>query len=100
MIPVTGDSDAHDVWYVGGALTRFHGRDASALRRDLIAGLTRAHARWSWTFDKMPRHLRMQWRSAVRFVRLNRRSIEVSYGRGPAIVTIWLRNRCRSAATA
>jgi len=81
MLPVTGGSDAHDVWYVGGALTRFHGRDASALRRDLIAGLTRAHARWSWTFDKMPRHLRMQWRSAVRFVRLNRRPIEVSLGR-------------------
>src|SRR6266550_4738568 len=36
MLPVTGGSDAHDVWYVGGALTRFHGRDASALRRDLI----------------------------------------------------------------
>ncbi len=78
MLPVTGGSDAHDVWYVGGALTRFHGRDASALRRDLIAGQTRAHARWSWTFDKMPRHFRMQWRSAVRFVRLNRRPIEVS----------------------
>src|SRR6266581_1911301 len=75
MLPVTGGSDAHDVWYVGGALTRFHGRDASALRRDLLAGRTRAHARWSWPFDKMPRHLRMPWRSAVRFVRLNRRPI-------------------------
>jgi len=81
MLPVTGGSDAHDVWYLGGAITRFHGRDGGALRRDLVAGRTRAHARWSWTFDKLPRHLCMQWRSALRFVRLNRRSVEMSWGR-------------------
>ena len=71
-LPVTGGSDAHDVWYVGSAVTRFPGRDAADLRRALVAGLTRAHRDWSWTVDKLPRHVRLQTRSVIRFLRLCR----------------------------
>jgi predicted metal-dependent phosphoesterase TrpH len=72
MLPVTAGSDAHDVWYVGSAITRFEGRDAAALRRGLLAGRTRAHVDWSWTVGKMPQHLAMQLRAGYRFLRRQR----------------------------
>jgi len=77
MLPVTAGSDAHDVWYVGSAVTRFEGRDASDLRRALLAGRTRAHADWSWTAGKLPLHLKIQLRSAYRFLRHNRQRVNV-----------------------
>lgn len=77
MLPVTAGSDAHDVWYVGSAVTRFEGRDANDLRRALLAGRTRAHADWSWTVGKLPLHLKIQLRSAYRFLRHNRQRVNV-----------------------
>src|SRR5262245_56778303 len=77
MLPVTAGSDAHDVWYVGSAVTRFEGRDASDLRRALLAGRTRAHADWSWTVGKLPFHLTVQARAAYRFLRRDRQRITV-----------------------
>jgi predicted metal-dependent phosphoesterase TrpH len=71
-LPVTAGSDAHDVWYVGNAVTRFAGRSAADLRHALVAGRTRAHRDWSWTADKLPRHLQLQVRSLVRFLLLCR----------------------------
>lgn len=71
-LPVTGGSDAHDVWYVGNAVTRFAGRSAEDLRQALLSGATRAHRTWSWTFDKLPRHLRLQTRTLLRFLVLCR----------------------------
>ena len=71
-LPVTGGSDAHDVWYVGNAVTRFAGRTAEDLRHALLSGVTSAHRDWSWTFDKLPRHARLQVRTLVRFLMLNR----------------------------
>ena len=71
-LPVTGGSDAHDVWYVGSGVTRFAGRSAADLRRALVSGVTRAHRNWSWTADKLPRHFRLQTRSLVRFLVLCR----------------------------
>ena len=76
-LPVTAGSDAHDVWYLGSAVTRFAGSDAAALRRSLLAGTTRAHAKWSWTTGKLPRHFRIQARSLVRFLVLTRRQRRV-----------------------
>jgi len=67
MLPVTGGSDAHDVWYLGSAVTRFAGSDAQSLRRAVVTGRTRAHVDWSWTLTKMPKHVRIQSRTAVRF---------------------------------
>jgi predicted metal-dependent phosphoesterase TrpH len=69
-LPVTGGSDAHDVWYVGSGITRFEGRSADDLRCALQAGQTRAQVRWRWTVDKAPRHLTIQLRSLVRFAAL------------------------------
>jgi predicted metal-dependent phosphoesterase TrpH len=77
MLPVTAGSDAHDVWYLGSAVTRFSGRDGAALRTALMAGQTRAHVAWSWTADKMPRHLRIQLRAMLRFLRLSRQRMHV-----------------------
>jgi predicted metal-dependent phosphoesterase TrpH len=74
MLPVTAGSDAHDVWYVGSALTRFEGRSAADLRRALVAGRTRAHVQWAWTVEKLPRHLTIQLRAAARFLRRPRRA--------------------------
>jgi len=74
MLPVTAGSDAHDVWYVGSALTRFEGRTVHDLRRALVAGRTRAHVQWAWTAGKLPRHLTIQLRAAARFLRRQRRS--------------------------
>jgi len=71
-LPVTGGSDAHDVWYLGNAVTRFAGRTAIELRHALVAGHTRAHRDWAWTADKIPRHVRIQTRSLVRFLMLCR----------------------------
>jgi len=79
MLPVTAGSDAHDVWYVGSALTRFDGVDAVALRRALTAGRTHAQRSWSWTADKLPLHFRIQWRSFVRFMTLGRRQRVASW---------------------
>ena len=77
-LPVTAGSDAHDVWYVGNALTRFAGRTADDLRQALLSGLTRAHRDWSWTCDKLPRHLRLQTRAMVRFLMLCRQRRHVA----------------------
>ena len=77
MLPVTAGSDAHDVWYVGSAVTRFEGFDAVALRRALLAGRTRAHVDWSWTAGKLPFHLAVQVRVAYRFLRRDRQRISV-----------------------
>ena len=68
MLPVTAGSDAHDVWYLGSAFTTFPGSDAVALRAALEAGRTRAQIDWSWTAAKMPRHVHIQSRSAIRFL--------------------------------
>lgn len=68
MLPVTAGSDAHDVWYLGSAFTTFPGRHASAFRGALAAGRTRARVEWSWTAAKMPRHVHIQSRSAIRFL--------------------------------
>jgi predicted metal-dependent phosphoesterase TrpH len=68
MLPVTAGSDAHDVWYLGSAATRFPGRDAAALRRALATGRTHAQVNWSWTAAKMPRHVHIQSRSVLRFL--------------------------------
>lgn len=73
LLPVVGGSDAHDVWYLGSGVTRFDGRDARALRRAVTAGRTRAHVDWSWTLGKLPRHVRLQIRSLVRFLLLTSR---------------------------
>jgi len=77
MLPVTAGSDAHDVWYLGSAVTRFPGRDGRDLRAALTAGDTRAHVAWSWTADKLPRHLRIQVGALVRFLRLSRQRMDV-----------------------
>jgi predicted metal-dependent phosphoesterase TrpH len=71
MLPVCGGSDAHHVWYVGSGIMRFDGRDASDLRGALEAGRTRAHRAWSWTADKLPRHVHYQSRSLIKFLRLS-----------------------------
>jgi len=76
MLPVTGGSDAHDVWYLGSGVTRFSGRAAADLRAALQAGHTRAHVAWSWTAGKMPRHLHIQLRSLFRFLLLSRQRME------------------------
>jgi hypothetical protein len=69
-LPVTAGSDAHDVWYLGSAVTRFAGHSAADLRLALETGRTRAHVSWSWSADKLPRHLRIQTRSLIRFLML------------------------------
>jgi predicted metal-dependent phosphoesterase TrpH len=77
MLPVTAGSDAHDVWYLGSAVTRFDGHDAGALRRALLAGSTRAHVAWAWTAGKIPRHLQLQVRSLYKFLRHSRQRVNV-----------------------
>jgi predicted metal-dependent phosphoesterase TrpH len=77
MLPVTGGSDAHDVWYVGSGVTRFEGRDAESLRRALLAGRTRAHGDWTWTVGKLPFHLAFQLRTAYKFLRRERQRVTV-----------------------
>src|SRR5262245_21195993 len=77
MLPVTGGSDAHDVWYVGSAVTRFEGLTADSLRRAILAGRTRAHVDWSWTVGKLPFHLAVQMRAAYRFLRRDRQRVSV-----------------------
>jgi predicted metal-dependent phosphoesterase TrpH len=72
MLPVTAGSDAHDVWYLGSAVTRFPGRGGAALRAAVTTGRTRAQVAWSWSADKMPRHLRIQLRAMIRFLRFCR----------------------------
>jgi predicted metal-dependent phosphoesterase TrpH len=81
MLPVTAGSDAHDVWYLGSALTRFAGPDGTALRSALAAGRTRAQVTWSWSADKLPRHLRIQLRALIRFLRLGRPRLDVQAAR-------------------
>ena len=70
MLAVTGSSDAHDVAYVGSAVTRFDGRDAPALRRALLERRTRAHLAWTWTAGNVPRHFGVKVRSFLRWLRL------------------------------
>jgi predicted metal-dependent phosphoesterase TrpH len=72
-LAATGGSDAHDVWFVGSAVTRFAGRTGDDLRRLLLEGRTRAELRWSWTLDKLPRHALIKCRSFLRFLTLGRR---------------------------
>ena len=72
MLPVTGGSDAHDVWYLGSGVTRFPGRTAADLRAALEDGHTRAHVAWSWSASKMPRHVHIQLRSLWKFLLLSR----------------------------
>jgi predicted metal-dependent phosphoesterase TrpH len=81
LLPVTAGSDAHDVWYLGSALTRFAGRDGPALRSALRAGSTRAQVTWSWSADKLPRHLRIQFLAMIRFLRLCRPRLDVQAAR-------------------
>ena len=76
MLPVTGGSDAHDIWDLGSGVTRVPGRRAADLRAALQEGRTRAHVAWSWTAGKMPRHLHIQLRSAFRFLMLSRQRME------------------------
>jgi hypothetical protein len=76
MLPVTGGSDAHDVWYVGSG-SRFEGRDAESLRCALLTGRTRAHGDWSWTIGKLPFHLAFQLRAAYRFLRRERQRVTI-----------------------
>jgi predicted metal-dependent phosphoesterase TrpH len=73
MLPVTAGSDAHDVWYVGGAVTRFPGQDAGALHDAILARHTQVQVAWAWTANKLPRHLRIQFRSLLRFLTLGYR---------------------------
>jgi predicted metal-dependent phosphoesterase TrpH len=77
MLPVTAGSDAHDVWYLGSAVTRFPGRDGRALRAAVAAGTTRAHVPWAWTADKLPRHCRIQLRAMLRFLFLCRQRVGI-----------------------
>jgi predicted metal-dependent phosphoesterase TrpH len=77
MLPVTAGSDAHDVWYLGSAVTRFPGRDGHALRVALGTSQTRAQVAWSWSADKLPRHLRIQLRAMIRFLRLCRQRMDM-----------------------
>jgi predicted metal-dependent phosphoesterase TrpH len=84
MLPVTAGSDAHDVWYLGSAVTHFEGRDVQALRRALRSGQTSAQVHWSWTMTKLPRHLRLQWLSLARFLTLGRRLRPASVASGDA----------------
>jgi predicted metal-dependent phosphoesterase TrpH len=85
-LPVTAGSDAHDVWYVGSAVTRFEGRTADDLRAALVGGRTRAHVNdWSWTAGKLPRHLAIQVRSGVRFLRTRRRLADARPLRAPGL---------------
>jgi len=65
-----GGSDAHDARYVGSGLTRFEGRDATALRRALLASRTHAHLNWSWTVGRVPGHVGLKCGDFVRFVGL------------------------------
>jgi predicted metal-dependent phosphoesterase TrpH len=71
-LPVTAGSDAHDVWYLGSAVTCFAGRTSHDLRRQLVGRRTQAQVRWAWTVDKLPRHLAIQLRSLVRFLVMSR----------------------------
>jgi predicted metal-dependent phosphoesterase TrpH len=77
MLPVTAGSDAHDVWYLGSAVTRFPGRDGQALRAAVAARTTRAHVTWTWTADKLPRHLSLQLRALFRFLYLCRQRMDM-----------------------
>jgi predicted metal-dependent phosphoesterase TrpH len=81
MLPVTAGSDAHDVWYLGSAVTRFAGRDGRDLRSALVTGRTRAQVAWSWSADKIPRHLRMQLGAMLRFLRLCRQRMDMQAAR-------------------
>jgi predicted metal-dependent phosphoesterase TrpH len=83
-LAMTAGSDAHDVWYVGSALTRFEGRTAADLRAALVSGTTRVQVHWSWTAAKLPRHLRIQMSAMLRFLRRHRRSWAASHLTGRA----------------
>jgi PHP-associated len=68
---VTAGSDAHDVWYLGSAVTRFEGRSARCLRQARESGRTRAHLRGAW----------IQLCALYRFARLGRRQRRVAWAR-------------------
>jgi hypothetical protein len=87
MLPVTGSSDAHDVWYLASGA--------------LLAGRTRAHARWRWTADKAPRHVVYQVRAGLRFLRLAMHGVRPGLQPRAArmILAEALRLRPRPAAT-
>jgi hypothetical protein len=75
LLAVTGGSDAHDVAYVGSAVTRFEGRDAAALRRALLERRTRAHLEWKWTIGNVPRPFAVKVQSFVRSLNAGRRVV-------------------------
>ena len=74
MLAVTGGSDAHDVAYVGSAVTRFEGRDAAALRQALLDRRTSAHLEWTWSMRNVPRHFAVKVFSFGRWLQLSRRA--------------------------
>jgi len=80
LLAITGGSDAHDIRYVGSALTRFPGRDASALRRALAGRQTSAHLNWSWTADKIARRWIIKWRAFARISLKHRRRTMMNSG--------------------
>jgi predicted metal-dependent phosphoesterase TrpH len=100
-LPVTGASDAHDVWYLASGLTRFDGDRAEDLRRALLEGRTRAQARWRWTADKAPRHIAFQVRAGLRFLKLALRGVRpgLQPRAARAILNETLRLRHRSVVT-
>ena len=67
-LAVTGSSDAHDVAYIGSAMTRFDGRDAKALRQGLLDRLDAAPS--PWTVRNVPRRFTVKCRSFLRFTQL------------------------------
>jgi hypothetical protein len=69
-IEVVNNAGVFSRW---SAVTRFEGRTSRDLRRELVGGRTRAEVRWSWTMDKLPRHLHIQFRSLFRFLTVCRR---------------------------
>ena len=78
MLAVTGGSDAHDVAYLGSAVTRFEGRSAAALRRALLERRTRAHLEWTWGLGNVPRHFGVKLLSFGRWLNLSRRAVAAS----------------------
>jgi len=66
QLAVTGSSDAHDIDYIGSALTRFRGRHAHTLRQALLERQTRAQLNWSWTMRRLARQWLLKCRGVVR----------------------------------
>jgi hypothetical protein len=78
MLAVTGGSDAHDVAYLGSAVTRFEGRNAAALRHALLERRTRAHLEWTWSIPEVSRHFAVKVRTFRRWLHFSRRAAPAS----------------------